>query len=63
MLGFTIECAHSFQPPWAEAEHVIREVSAGLLALAAEVAAPVADQIDAQATGGGRAPGEQQRRS
>lgn len=41
VLGFTIECAHSFQPPWAEAEHVIREVSAGLLALAAAVAEPV----------------------
>ncbi|MEX5301267.1 M14 family metallopeptidase [Kocuria sabuli] len=38
VLGFTIECAHSFQPPWAEAEDVIREVSAALLALAAEVA-------------------------
>lgn len=38
VLGFTIECAHSFQPPWAEAENVIREVSAGLLALAAAVA-------------------------
>ncbi|MFF0991400.1 M14 family metallopeptidase [Kocuria nitroreducens] len=38
VLGFTIECAHSFQPPWTEAEHVIREVSAGLIALAAEVA-------------------------
>jgi murein tripeptide amidase MpaA len=40
VLGFTIECAHSFQPTWPEAEHVIREVSAGLLALAAEVADP-----------------------
>ena len=50
VLGFTIECAHSFQPPWAEAEHVIREVSAGLLALAAEVAAPV-DSDDSASAG------------
>jgi murein tripeptide amidase MpaA len=31
VYGFTIECGHSFQPPWSEAEQVIREVSAGLI--------------------------------
>ena len=38
VLGFTIECGKSFQPTWTEAEHVIREVSAALLAFAVEVA-------------------------
>jgi murein tripeptide amidase MpaA len=33
ILSFTIECGRSFQPPWAEAENVIREVCAGLIAL------------------------------
>lgn len=33
LYGFTIECGRSFQPPWSEAENVIRDVSAGLLAL------------------------------
>ena len=32
VYGFTIECGHSFQPAWSEAEHVVREVSAGLIA-------------------------------
>ncbi|TVL90368.1 M14 family metallopeptidase [Streptomyces sp. SAJ15] len=32
VFGFTIECGSSFQPPYSEAEHVIREVSAGLVA-------------------------------
>ncbi|WP_037677391.1 M14 family metallopeptidase [Streptomyces griseus] len=36
VLGFTIECGTAFQPPFGEAEEVIREVSAGLLALAVE---------------------------
>ena len=38
VYGFTIECGRSFQPTWDEAEDVIREVSAGLIAfcLAAE---------------------------
>ncbi|WP_067537651.1 hypothetical protein [Nocardia crassostreae] len=36
--GFTIECGHSFQPVWAEAEQVIREVCAGLLAFCLEAA-------------------------
>jgi hypothetical protein len=35
--GFTIECGKTFQPTWTEAEHVIREVSAALLAFAVEV--------------------------
>jgi murein tripeptide amidase MpaA len=34
VYGFTIECGSSFQPPWTEAEAVIREVSAGLIAFA-----------------------------
>lgn len=37
VFGFTIECGTSFQPPFGEAEQVIREVSAGLLALALDV--------------------------
>lgn len=32
VLGFCIECGSSFQPPIAEAEEVIREVSSGLIA-------------------------------
>jgi murein tripeptide amidase MpaA len=32
VYGFTVECGHSFQPTWSEAEEVIREVSAGLIA-------------------------------
>jgi murein tripeptide amidase MpaA len=32
ILSFTIECGRSFQPPWQEAEDVIREVCAGLIA-------------------------------
>lgn len=34
VLGYTIECGESFQPAWSEAENVIREVSAAILALA-----------------------------
>ncbi|MFD5847174.1 M14 family metallopeptidase [Streptomyces chartreusis] len=34
VYGFTIECGDTFQPVFSEAEQVIREVSAGLLALA-----------------------------
>ena len=33
LYGFTIECGRGFQPPWSEAENIIRDVSAGLLAL------------------------------
>jgi murein tripeptide amidase MpaA len=40
ILGFTIECGTSFQPTWAEAEGVIREVCAGLTALCVSAAAP-----------------------
>jgi murein tripeptide amidase MpaA len=32
VYGFTVECGRSFQPTWSEAEEVIREVSAGLIA-------------------------------
>jgi murein tripeptide amidase MpaA len=32
LLGFTVECGRSFQPPWQEAENVIRELCAGLVA-------------------------------
>ncbi|MGC5173360.1 M14 family metallopeptidase, partial [Microbacterium sp. DT81.1] len=38
VYGFTIECGHSFQPTWAEAEEVIREVSAGMIAFGLAVA-------------------------
>lgn len=34
VLGYTIECGSSFQPAWSEAEDVIREVSAAVVALA-----------------------------
>jgi murein tripeptide amidase MpaA len=37
VLGFTIECGHDFQPEWAEAEAVIREVSAALARFAADI--------------------------
>ncbi|WP_203758766.1 M14 family metallopeptidase, partial [Cellulomonas chitinilytica] len=39
--AFTIECGHSFQPTWAEAENVIREVSAGLVALGVAAASTI----------------------
>src|SRR5215207_1486689 len=42
VYGFTIECGHSFQPAWTEAEEVIREVSAGLIAFCLEASAIVA---------------------
>jgi hypothetical protein len=32
VYGFTVECGRSFQPTWDEAEDVIREVCAGLIA-------------------------------
>ena len=32
VYGFTVEAGDNFQPPWSEAEEVIREVSAGLIA-------------------------------
>jgi len=32
ILSFTVECGRSFQPSWPEAEDVIREVCAGLIA-------------------------------
>ncbi|MGC3000472.1 M14 family metallopeptidase [Streptomyces sp. G35A] len=34
VIGYTIECGDTFQPAFSEAEQVIREVSAALLALA-----------------------------
>jgi murein tripeptide amidase MpaA len=42
ILSFTIECGRSFQPPWTEAEQVIREVCSGLTALCVAVTAPAA---------------------
>lgn len=45
VYGFTIECGHSFQPTWSEAEEVIREVSAGLIAFCLEAAASAAGSI------------------
>ena len=33
VLGFAVECGrNTFQPPWAEAENIIRDMSAGLVA-------------------------------
>ncbi|MEO8223159.1 MAG: M14 family metallopeptidase, partial [Specibacter sp.] len=46
VYGFTVECGHSFQPAWAEAEEVIREVSAGLVSLCLEAAGMAADSVD-----------------
>ncbi len=37
VLGFTMECGHAFQPEFAEAEEVMREVSAALARFAADV--------------------------
>jgi murein tripeptide amidase MpaA len=36
VYGFTVECGHSFQPTWSEAEEIIREVSASLIAFCLE---------------------------
>ncbi|HWM06371.1 MAG TPA: M14 family metallopeptidase [Actinophytocola sp.] len=66
VYGFTIECGHSFQPTWAEAEDVIREVGAGLTALCAAVTrlSPEPGQVPSPAAVSGtsptsrRAPGE-----
>jgi murein tripeptide amidase MpaA len=44
--AFTIECGHSFQPTWAEAENVIREVSAGLVALGVAAADTLPDESE-----------------
>lgn len=38
VYGFTVECGHTFQPTWSEAEEVIREVSAGLVYFCLEAA-------------------------
>ncbi len=51
VYGFTIECGHSFQPAWSEAEEVIREVSAGLMGFCLAAAPPEGKEI-LQATGG-----------
>lgn len=37
VFGFTVECGHSFQPEWREAENIMREVAAGLTHFALEV--------------------------
>ena len=39
VYGFTVECGTSFQPAFSEAENVIREVSAGLIAFALDARA------------------------
>lgn len=49
ILSFTIECGRSFQPPWAEAENVIREVCAGLVALCVAARAQAARVTGADA--------------
>jgi hypothetical protein len=43
--SFTIECGRSFQPPWADAQNVIREVSAGLIALCVAVGTSGAEML------------------
>jgi murein tripeptide amidase MpaA len=45
VYGFTIECGHSFQPIWTEAEEIIREVSAGLIAFCLEASARAAGSM------------------
>jgi hypothetical protein len=39
-----VECGDSFQPTWQEAEEVIRDVSAGLIAFCVEAALRCAGQ-------------------
>ena len=51
VYGFTIECGHSFQPTWSEAEEVIREVSAGLITLCLEASASAGSSIPASVPG------------
>lgn len=41
VYGFTIECGGDFQPAWAEAEAIILEVSAGLIAFCLEISVSV----------------------
>ena len=36
IFAFTLECGHSQQPQWHEAEHVIREVSAAAISIAVD---------------------------
>ncbi|MFJ4616639.1 M14 family metallopeptidase [Streptomyces sp. NPDC088812] len=56
VFGYTIECGETFQPVFGEAEQVIREVSAALLALA--LAAPdVTDGSVERSQDGRTAPG------
>lgn len=45
IYGFTIECGHTFQPAWSEAENVIREVSSGLIAFSIAVAAAATEPV------------------
>jgi hypothetical protein len=45
VYGFTVECGRSFQPTWSEAEEVIREVSAGLIAFCLESSASAASPV------------------
>jgi murein tripeptide amidase MpaA len=47
IYGFTVEWGAEFQPPWAEMENIIRDVSAGLIGFCA--AAPCADGLIALA--------------
>lgn len=58
VVGWTIECGTSFQPPWSEAEHVIREVSAAVLGLAVgvhgAVGGPGTSAVTADVAGGPR---------
>jgi murein tripeptide amidase MpaA len=42
VYGFTVECGRDFQPVWTEAEEVIREVSAGILAFCLEASGSAA---------------------
>ena len=46
VYGFTVECGHTFQPAWSEAENVIREVSSGLMALSLAAAAHADESIE-----------------
>jgi murein tripeptide amidase MpaA len=50
VLGYTIECGASFQPAWTEAEDVIREVSAAVIALGLG-AAEAGDRASVEAAG------------
>jgi murein tripeptide amidase MpaA len=49
ILGFTVECGRSFQPSWQDAEDVIRELCAGLVAFSLGALQQAEELADASA--------------